>query len=105
LEQKEARWAACDSASKDQVRHGLLQSLISPCKDASHTSAQVIAAFGAVDVQAKEWKDLLPTLLQFVSSEEAPEMAKVSSLEVSKFYGFDDNVHVFHIMNLFLSLK
>jgi importin subunit beta-1 len=58
-----------------------LQALISPVKEASHTSAQVIAAFGAVDVQAKEWTSLLPTLLQFVSNPEAPEMAKVSSLE------------------------
>lgn len=81
LQEKEGRWHNCDIESKEAVREGLLQALISPVREASHTSAQVIAAFGAVDVQAKEWTNLLPTLLQFFSNDDAPELAKVSSLE------------------------
>lgn len=97
-EQKEARWAACDAESKENIRNGLLQALISPVKEASHTSAQVIAAFGAVDIQAKEWGSLLTTLLEFMSNPEAPELAKVSSLEALGYlcdtmdYDLADNI-------------
>jgi importin subunit beta-1 len=55
--------------------------LLSPSRTIYHTGAQVVAAFGAIDVAANQWPQLLPTLFQNVSAPEAPVHAKVSSLE------------------------
>jgi hypothetical protein len=62
--------------------------LLSPIQVASHTAAQVIAAFGAIDIPASEWPSLLPTLFQNVSSPEVQLNAKVASLEVMSLYLF-----------------
>jgi hypothetical protein len=48
----------------------------------SHTAAQIIAAYGAVDVEGGYWPSLLPTLLNNISNPEIPMKPKVSSLEV-----------------------
>lgn len=58
-----------------------MQVLLSPNRTVYHTGAQVVAAFGAVDVPAGQWPQLLPTLFQNVSSPDAPTHATISSLE------------------------
>lgn len=55
--------------------------LLSPNRTISHTGAQVVAAFGAVDVAAGQWPLLLPNLFHNVSAPDAPVSAKVASLE------------------------
>lgn len=60
----------------------MLSVLHSPSHTISHTGAQVIAAFGAVDVQRGGWDSLLPSLFGNVSAQDSPLTAKVSSLEV-----------------------
>ena len=48
-----------------------------------HTSAQVLAAYGAVDIPQKSWPNLLVTLFGNISSPDVHESCKVASLEVS----------------------
>lgn len=81
LEAKTERWLHCEAIFKDQVKAGLLQVLLSPVRTVYHTGAQVVAAFGAVDVAANQWPSLLPTLFHNVSAPDAPIHAKISSLE------------------------
>jgi hypothetical protein len=59
-----------------------LQAILSPVHVVSHTAAQIIAAYGAVDVEGGYWPSLLPTLLNNISNPEIPMKPKVSSLEV-----------------------
>lgn len=53
----------------------------------SHTAAQVVAAFGAVDTQNGQWAGLLPALLHSVNDPNVPLQTKIASLEVSSNYG------------------
>eukprot|EP00607_Mallomonas_marina_P010538 CAMPEP_0182418286 /NCGR_PEP_ID=MMETSP1167-20130531/2761_1 /TAXON_ID=2988 /ORGANISM="Mallomonas Sp, Strain CCMP3275" /LENGTH=853 /DNA_ID=CAMNT_0024592429 /DNA_START=51 /DNA_END=2612 /DNA_ORIENTATION=- len=78
---KTSKWLNCDGAIKQQIRTGFLQAILSPVQVASHTAAQVIAAFGAIDIPGGHWPDLLPTLFQNVSSAEVSLSSKVASLE------------------------
>jgi hypothetical protein len=55
---------------------------MSPVRAVNKTAAQVIGAFGAVDVPKKEWLQLLPGLAATVSSDQVPVDSKVASLEV-----------------------
>eukprot|EP01041_Mallomonas_annulata_P000250 gene250-463_t len=80
-ESKTAKWLNCDPVVKDQTRAGFLQAILSPVHVASHTAAQVIAAFGAIDIPVGGWPSLLPTLFQNVSSPDVSLNSKVASLE------------------------
>lgn len=51
-------------------------------KVVSHTAAQVVAAYGAVDVQAAQWPSLMGSLLGNVNSPEVSLISKVSTMEV-----------------------
>lgn len=62
-----------------------LQAILSPVNVVSHTAAQIIAAYGAVDVEGGLWPSLLPTLLNNISNPEIPTKPKVSSLEVRSY--------------------
>jgi importin subunit beta-1 len=81
LEQKVNKWLECDNGTKDQIRMGFLQALLSPVDVVSHTTAQILAAYGAVDVQRNAWPTLLPALLNNVANDAVPARPKVSSLE------------------------
>lgn len=81
LQQKITRWNGCDAANKAQVRALCLQALRSPVNAVSHTTAQVLASIGALDVPEGNWPDLLPALFQHVAGPEVPTMCKVHSLE------------------------
>lgn len=78
---KTDKWVNCDNMVKDQIRAGFLQALLSPVQVASHTAAQVIAAFGSIDIPRGQWSGLLPTLFQNVSSPDISLISKVASLE------------------------
>lgn len=47
----------------------------------SHTAAQVVAAYGAVELPSNLWPALLPTVFHNISSPEISDQTKVSSLE------------------------
>lgn len=81
LREKTQKWFNCSPAIKEQFKNGLLQVLLSPVRVVYHTGAQVVAAFGAVDISSNQWPQLLPTLFQNVSSLDSPIYAKISSLE------------------------
>ena len=59
-----------------------LQAVLSPVDVVSHTAAQILAAYGAVDVEGGHWPQLLPALLDNISNHEVAMKAKISSLEV-----------------------
>jgi importin subunit beta-1 len=46
-----------------------------------HTAAQVLAAYGAVDIPENSWSNLLPALFQNINGASVHETCKVSSLE------------------------
>ena len=61
----------------------------SPIKIVSHTAAQILAAYGAVDLPRNEWPSLLSSLFQNISSPEMHVVCKVASLEVISFMDLD----------------
>jgi hypothetical protein len=84
LEQKIDKWRSCDEANKTEIRNWFLVALASPEPVVGHTAAQIIGAFGAVDVPT-HWPALVPTLLRSVLDAGTPALMKKSSLEVSRF--------------------
>jgi hypothetical protein len=61
----------------------MLQALLSPVQLASHTAAQALAEFAAVDIPNNQWSDFLSTLLTYVASPSVAVETKVASLEVN----------------------
>ncbi len=78
---KKLRWEQCPEDTKYQARAAFMQALNSPHVTVSHTSAQVLAAYGAVDIPAGRFPELLTSLCDNVRNSAAPEMTKTSSLE------------------------
>ena len=87
LEEKQAKWLMCENVDniKDNIRAGFLQAIKSPLHIVSHTAAQVLAAYGAVDVPRNMWPDLLPSLFFNINSPDIHEGCKISSLEALGF--------------------
>ena len=80
--QKKERWVAqCDPAVKEQIKNGMLQSLYATDRNVSHTAAQVVAAFAALEVPMGTWQAVVPALLNNVSQAQASDLTKTSSLE------------------------
>ena len=80
-ETKVARWAACEPTVQDQARQAFLTALASPHPNVSHTSAQVLAAYGAVDIPASRFPQLIPTLVEGIANVNTPEQMRKSALE------------------------
>jgi len=80
LADKLNKWHAMNSEFKEQVKTLLLQSLRSPHAIARHTAAQAAAQIAIIDIPSKEWSNLLPTLLQYSTTEDNDGI-KVASLE------------------------
>lgn len=96
--------------SADLSNHSFqfLQAILSPVNVVSHTAAQIIAAYGAVDVEGGLWPSLLPTLLNNISNPEIPTKPKVSSLEVRTYmrmwlvpnWQYDGwSIHLMHMLS------
>ena len=81
LEEKVNRWLGCDIAFKEQIRLGFLHALHSDVPIVRHTAAQIIAAFGAIDLPRQEWKNLVKQLLDNTSDPNTSAGTKTSSLE------------------------
>lgn len=81
LEEKVNRWLYCDVNIKAQIRVGFLQGLLSTVPIVRHTAAQIIAAFGAVDIPRGEWPDLIQQLLDNSTDPNTSSSVKISSLE------------------------
>lgn len=60
-----------------------LEAIKSPVKVVSHTAAQVLAAYGAVDVPRNAWPNLLSSLFHNINSAEVGDSCKTASLEVN----------------------
>jgi len=81
LEEKVNRWLQCDVNIKAQIRLGFLQGLHSEVPVVRHTAAQIIAAFGAVDLHRGEWSNLIQQLLENATNPNTSTGVKTSSLE------------------------
>lgn len=77
--QKVAAWMAMDPALRAQIKDGSLGVLTSNEPVARHTSAQLVAKIGSIELPAKEWPALLETLLANVTA--GAEGAMHASLE------------------------
>lgn len=78
---KKKRWAECDAETKNQARTAFLQALASPQSVIAHTAAQVVAAFGCMDIELNESSELIQTLSSYVTESEVPTPTKMSALE------------------------
>ncbi|KAG2492867.1 hypothetical protein HYH03_008782 [Edaphochlamys debaryana] len=58
------KWMATDPQLKQHIRDVLVRCLHSPKGDVRKTTALAIAKIAAIDIQAKEWPNLIPSLLQ-----------------------------------------
>lgn len=75
------RWTQCDAAVKEGARQAFMAALGSPVRAVSHTAAQVLAAFGAVDIPNGEFTTLVPVIVSYMHSAEVPELCKIACLE------------------------
>ncbi|KAI5077587.1 hypothetical protein GOP47_0007411 [Adiantum capillus-veneris] len=76
-------WISLDNTLKSQIKGALLVTLSSPVKDASHTSAQVIAKVAAIELPLREWPELVSSLLANMGTPQAqkPAQLKQATLE------------------------
>lgn len=73
-----SKWENLDTTMKSQIRDSILrESFSEPSKALRHQVARVIAAIGEIDLEAGEWQDLLPFLVNSIlnSNQQAREMA------------------------------
>ena len=95
-DQKTNRWSLCETptvtgpavaaqGTKEQARQCFVKALASPSREVGRVAAQIIAAYGAVDVPQGQWISLMDTLFQNVTDVNVPEVVKVASLEALGF--------------------
>lgn len=65
--QKVAAWLAMDPSLRTQIKDGALSVLTSSDAVARHTSAQLVAKIGSIELPSKGWPALLETLLANVT--------------------------------------
>ncbi|CCH60559.1 hypothetical protein TBLA_0D00500 [Henningerozyma blattae CBS 6284] len=65
-------WKDLDTEVKNQIKSSLLQTSFSEPKEiVRHANARVIAAIGTEELEAQQWPDLIPNLIQAASGEDA----------------------------------
>jgi len=67
------QWKALDPQIRAQVKICILATLQSTVKQASHTSAQVVAKVAAIEIPLKVWPELIPALLQNMNNPQAKQ--------------------------------
>jgi hypothetical protein len=67
--------------------------ILSPVHVVSHTAAQILAAYGAVDIERGVWISLLPALLNNVANPEIAVSAKIASLEVFIITDYNSDIN------------
>lgn len=73
------KWQAC--AEKEIVKSLFLQGLHSASSVVRDTAAQILAAFGAAEIEHSKWDELIPALLHNVSEVSVSHGAKVATLK------------------------
>eukprot|EP01038_Epipyxis_sp_PR26KG_P008524 gene8524-11521_t len=81
LQHKINQWVTCDPDVKERIRTGFLQGLLSPVKSVGRTAAQILAAYGSVDVPNNSWPTLLPSIFHNITSADVSDLGKIASLE------------------------
>ncbi len=74
------KWMAVEPQLKQHIRDVLLRCLHSPKADVRKTTALVIAKIAGIDVQAKEWPNLIPALLGNMHAQPAVSGTRQSTL-------------------------
>ncbi|KAF1995750.1 ARM repeat-containing protein [Amniculicola lignicola CBS 123094] len=68
LRQVQDRWIALNQDVKTNVKNLALQTLSSPDSRAGQSAAQFIASIAAIEIPRQQWPELMPTLVQNVTS-------------------------------------
>lgn len=82
--EKKKRWyATVDAHSRAQIKVLALNALRSPVKQAAHSGAQVVAKIGAIELQEKQWPELLCQLLKNMTTTDVAnsDLLKTVTLE------------------------
>mmetsp|Transcript_33774 Transcript_33774/g.114655 ORF Transcript_33774/g.114655 Transcript_33774/m.114655 type:complete len:853 (-) Transcript_33774:652-3210(-) len=82
--EKKRRWyTVVDVNSRLQIKAACLNALKSPALGAAHTGAQVVAKIGAIELQGKQWPELLGHLLKNMTAVEVVDgdLLKTATLE------------------------
>mmetsp|Transcript_31990 Transcript_31990/g.98725 ORF Transcript_31990/g.98725 Transcript_31990/m.98725 type:complete len:779 (-) Transcript_31990:668-3004(-) len=82
--EKRRRWYAdVDDRSRAQIKALSLDVLRSPTAQAAHAGAQVVAKIGAIEMQGKQWPELLSQLLNNMTASDAVDcdLLKTVTLE------------------------
>ncbi|EDO19571.1 hypothetical protein Kpol_1018p104 [Vanderwaltozyma polyspora DSM 70294] len=65
-------WKSLDDSIKQQMKSSLLQTAFSEPKEIiRHSNARVIAAIGTEELEANQWPDLVPNLIQAASGDDS----------------------------------
>jgi importin subunit beta-1 len=67
-QQKTQAWMSMDPTLRTQIKEGALAVLKSPVPIARHTSAQLVAKLGGIELEHRQWPNLLTELLNNVTS-------------------------------------
>jgi len=67
------RWLMkVDDLAREEIKRMLMETLVSPVKDANKTAAMVIAKVAAIELPARKWDKLVDTLLANVTNDGSP---------------------------------
>lgn len=97
-------WKALDASSKTQIKQSLLQTAFSEPKEIiRHSNARVIAAIGTEEMGDNQWPDLVPSLIQAASGDDAQTRLTSSFILLSLLEDFTPSLtaYVDDFLNLF----
>lgn len=85
-QKKVFKWDNCKTTAKDIIKKCILDSLFSSVSVVRHTAAQLIAAYGSIDVPTGNWSTLLPSLLGWVMTPDVIMDVKVAILQALGYF-------------------
>lgn len=81
-EEKKSRWLGMDPGARNQIKALCLGTLRSPKRMAATAASQVVAKIGAVELPAKQWPNLLDSLVKNMAEVVADgDLLKTATLE------------------------
>lgn len=97
-------WKALDDSIKTQIKSSLLQTAFSEPKEIiRHSNARVIASIGTEELEGNQWPDLVPSLIQAASGDDAQTRQTSIFILLSLLEDYSPSLTVFidDFLNLF----
>ncbi|CCE63171.1 hypothetical protein TPHA_0E00760 [Tetrapisispora phaffii CBS 4417] len=97
-------WSTLDDAIKNEMKNSLLQTAFSEDKEIiRHSNARVIASIGTEELEGNKWPELVPSLIQAASGEDAGvrQIAVFILLSLLEDYSPSLSVFIDDFLNLF----